>query len=285
MAVTVTFQRNCLITKNLKRKETKIFLISFLFSIDRDLTSLATLDSMKGVVNMYTTGQLAKKCNVSIRTIQYYDRRGLLHAKRTENGLRHYNDQDLKQLQEILIYKQLGFSLKDIQQIINDTDNNTLKSLIVNQRRKIKQEIKDASAQLASLSQLETFLNKHSDFPGNISQSIFDKIKKTKKLKQLRIKLLLIGIGIDFILWGSILYFLFYQGNLIWLLLGILITIALTWYITINYYHHTCYICPHCSHQFRVSFSNWLFARHTPNTRYLTCNKCHQKTYCIEEYH
>ena len=75
---------------------------------------------------------------------------------------------------------------------------------------KIKQEIKkDASAQLASLSQLETFLNKHSDFPGNISQSIFDKIKKQKKLKQLRIKLLLIGIGIDFILWGSILYFLF----------------------------------------------------------------------------
>ena len=49
---------------------------------------------------MYTAGQLAKKCNVSIRTIQYYDRRGLLHAKRTENGLRHYNYQDLKQLQE-----------------------------------------------------------------------------------------------------------------------------------------------------------------------------------------
>lgn len=158
----------------------------------------------------------------------------MLHAKRTENGLRHYNDQGLKQLQEILIYKQLGFSLKDIQQIINDTDNNILKSLIVNQRRKLKQEIKDASEQLASLSQLETFLNKHSDFPGNISQSIFDKIKKTKKLKQLRIKLLLIGISIDFILWGSILYFLFYQGNLIWLLLGILITVALTWYIAIK---------------------------------------------------
>ncbi|MDW5473856.1 hypothetical protein SAZ89_09530 [Limosilactobacillus reuteri] len=102
-----------------------------------------------------------------------------------------------------------SLSLKDIQQIINDTDNNILKSLIVNQRRKLKQEIKDASEQLASLSQLETFLNKHSDFPGNISQSIFDKIKKTKKLKQLRIKLLLIGISIDFILWGSILYFLF----------------------------------------------------------------------------
>ena len=81
----------------------------------------------------------------------------MLHAKRTENGLRHYNDQGLKQLQEILIYKQLGFSLKDIQQIINDTDNNILKSLIVNQRRKLKQEIKDASEQLASLSQLETF--------------------------------------------------------------------------------------------------------------------------------
>lgn len=235
---------------------------------------------MKGGNSMYTTGQLAKKCNVSIRTIQYYDRRGLLHAKRTENGLRHYNDQGLKQLQEILIYKQLGFSLKDIQQIINDTDNNTLKSLIVNQRRKIKQEIKDASEQLASLSQLETFLNKHSDFPGNISQSIFDKIKNTKKLKQLRIKLLLIGITIDFIL-----YFLFYQKNLLWGLLGLLITVILVWYSTINYYHHTCYICPHCSHQFRVSLSKWLFAHHTPNTRYLTCDNCHQKNYCIEDYY
>lgn len=59
---------------------------------------------------MYTTGQLAQKCNVSIRTIQYYDRRGLLHAKRTENGLRHYNDQDLKQLQEILISRNVNLS-------------------------------------------------------------------------------------------------------------------------------------------------------------------------------
>ncbi|MCD7138496.1 MerR family transcriptional regulator [Limosilactobacillus balticus] len=234
---------------------------------------------------MYTTGQLAKKCNISIRTIQYYDRRGLLHAKRTENGLRHYNDHDLKQLQEILIYKQLGFSLKDIQQIINDPDNNTLKSLIVNQQRKLKQEIKDASEQLASLSQLENFLNKQYDFPENISQSIFDKIKKVKKLKQFRIKLLLIGSIIDFILWGSILGFLFYQKNLLWLLLGILCTVVLTWYITINYYHHTCYICPHCYHQFRVSLKKWLFARHTPNTRYLKCNKCSHKNYCIEEYY
>ena len=178
-----------------------------------------------------------------------------------------------------------SLSLKDIQQIINDTDNNILKSLIVNQRRKLKQEIKDASEQLASLSQLETFLNKHSDFPGNISQSKIKKIKETKKLKELRIKLLLIGISIDFILWGSIPYFLFYQGNLIWLLLGILITVALTWYIAINYYHHTCYIYPHCFHKFRVSLSKWLFARHTPNTRYLTCDKCSQKNYCIEEYY
>ncbi|MBC6912314.1 MerR family transcriptional regulator, partial [Lactobacillus reuteri] len=52
-----------------------------------------------------------------------------------------------------------------------------------------------------------------------------------------------------------------------------------------NYYHHTCYICPHCFHKFRVSLSKWLFARHTPNTRYLTCDKCSQKNYCIEEYY
>ncbi|WP_225414885.1 hypothetical protein, partial [Limosilactobacillus reuteri] len=43
--------------RTLKRKETKIFLISFLFSIDRDLTSLATLN------NLMTSDQ----CNVSLQ--------------------------------------------------------------------------------------------------------------------------------------------------------------------------------------------------------------------------
>ena len=37
-------------------------------------------------MSLYTTGELAKKCNVSVRTIQYYDERGILCANGFDRG-------------------------------------------------------------------------------------------------------------------------------------------------------------------------------------------------------
>lgn len=80
---------------------------------------------------MLTSGQLAQRCHTSIRTVQYYDQKGLLHAKRTPSNRRAYDEKDLLRLQQIITYRKLGFKLKDIQRLIeNKQTAHVLSSLI-----------------------------------------------------------------------------------------------------------------------------------------------------------
>ena len=73
----------------------------------------------------YKTGQLAKKANVTIRTIRYYDSIDLLKPSRIDdNGYRVYADNDYIKLQKILCLKSLGFELDDIK-TMTATDNYT----------------------------------------------------------------------------------------------------------------------------------------------------------------
>ena len=65
---------------------------------------------------MMTVNEVSKRTGVSIRTLQYYDRIGLLNpAGRTEAGYRLYDDAALERLQQILLFRELEFPLKDIQ--------------------------------------------------------------------------------------------------------------------------------------------------------------------------
>ena len=61
-----------------------------------------------------TVGEVAKKMGVTVRTLQYYDREGLLSPSGKRNGRRLYSDRDLILLHQILSLKHLGFSLHDI---------------------------------------------------------------------------------------------------------------------------------------------------------------------------
>ncbi len=68
--------------------------------------------------NYYTSGEFAKKANVTLRTIRYYDKQNILKPSyRTEAGARHYTDADFVKLQQILLLKYLGFSLQDIREM------------------------------------------------------------------------------------------------------------------------------------------------------------------------
>lgn len=62
-----------------------------------------------------TIGELAKKMDVTVRTLQYYDKEGLLTpSAQSDGGRRLYCDEDLVLLHQILSLKTLGFSLEDI---------------------------------------------------------------------------------------------------------------------------------------------------------------------------
>ena len=79
---------------------------------------------------MLTVHEVSRLTGVSIRTLQYYDRIGLLHpAEYSGSGYRLYDDAALEKLQQILLFRELEFPLKDIRQIIDSPDFDKGKAL------------------------------------------------------------------------------------------------------------------------------------------------------------
>ena len=79
---------------------------------------------------MMTVNEVSKLTGVSIRTLQYYDTIGLLPpTKYTEAGYRLYDDTAMERLQQILLFKELEFPLKEIKRIIDSPDFNRNKAL------------------------------------------------------------------------------------------------------------------------------------------------------------
>lgn len=72
---------------------------------------------------MRTTSQVAELTGISKRTLQYYDEIGILKPScLTQSGYRLYNDDAMQKLQQILFFKELGFTLKEIHVLIQKSD-------------------------------------------------------------------------------------------------------------------------------------------------------------------
>jgi DNA-binding transcriptional MerR regulator len=78
----------------------------------------------------YSVKQVSKLAGVSVRTLHHYDKIGLLKpAERAESKYRYYYREDLLRLQQILFYKELGFQLSQISEILNDVEFDILSAL------------------------------------------------------------------------------------------------------------------------------------------------------------
>ena len=68
----------------------------------------------------FTIGKLAKKANVNLETIRYYERRGLLpEPPRNKSGYRQYSIEEVKRTEFIKRCQALGFSLKQISELLS----------------------------------------------------------------------------------------------------------------------------------------------------------------------
>lgn len=96
-----------------------------------------------GENRFYTAGEFAKKAGVTIRTIRFYDNKGLLKPSSvSEAGYRLYTDEDFAKLQRILTLKYLGLSLEDIfMSMMNDRDSDYLKKSLDVQMEIVKNKI------------------------------------------------------------------------------------------------------------------------------------------------
>ncbi|WP_113703502.1 MerR family transcriptional regulator [Nonomuraea lactucae] len=68
-----------------------------------------------------SVGQVSRLAGVTVRTLHHYDEIGLLSpSERTRAGYRRYTDDDLLRLQQVLLYRELGFPLDEIAVILDD---------------------------------------------------------------------------------------------------------------------------------------------------------------------
>lgn len=92
--------------------------------------------------NRIPIGELASLCGVSVRTLQYYDKCGLLQASLTGGGRRVYSREDLLALQQILFLKSLGFPLSEIgRKILSENGNPNLEAIFLRQREILSKQI------------------------------------------------------------------------------------------------------------------------------------------------
>ncbi len=69
----------------------------------------------------YTVGEVARLAGITKRTLHHYDGIGLLRPSgRSAAGYRLYDHRDLERLQEVLFFRELGFSLDEIEEALTD---------------------------------------------------------------------------------------------------------------------------------------------------------------------
>lgn len=78
----------------------------------------------------YSINQLAKLAGVTVRTLHHYDHIDLLKPSRIQqNGYRQYDQNDLIRLQQILFFRELDFSLKEIKRIMHSAQYDQIKAM------------------------------------------------------------------------------------------------------------------------------------------------------------
>ncbi len=234
-------------------------------------------------MSQYTTGEIAKACGVTVRTVQFYDQKGILiPSALSEGGRRLYSEDDLKKMKIICFLRDTGLSLDTIGQLMKEEDpESTISILLVQQEQVLREEISERREKLNRLEELKKWVESASSFSVETIGDIATIMEGQKKMSAMHRNMILTGLPLSLLQIASILLWIF-KG--IWWPFAIWALAAIPWAVLWSryYYRHTAYICPQCHEVFRPTFKEAFFANHTPKTRKLTCVKCGHKGFCVE---
>ena len=234
-------------------------------------------------MSKYTTGEIAKLCGVTVRTVQYYDTRGILvPSELTEGGRRLYTEDDVKRMRIICFLRDLGLSIDAISQLLSEEDPGSVISLLLDQQEAaLKQEIGEQEKKLQKLSELKAGLRSVSEFSVESIGDIAYIMTNKQQLRRIHTVILLTGLPLTILQWAAIILWIT-KG--IWWLFLVWAVAAVPYVIWISrwYLRKVAYICPRCHQVFKPTFKEAFWANHTPATRKLTCPSCGHHGFCVE---
>lgn len=98
---------------------------------------------------------VVKVTGLSRRTLQYYDDIGLMNVNRSALNYRQYSEEDLKRLWRVLIYKEMGFNLNEIRNLLNADEENRCQLL--------EAEMVEVQGRIMDLDRVYRFIGKVKD--------------------------------------------------------------------------------------------------------------------------
>ena len=236
-------------------------------------------------MSKYTTGEIAKLCDVSVRTVQYYDSRNLLvPSELSEGGRRLYNEDDLRKMRIICFLRQTGLPINSICALFAEENPEEIISVLLEEQdRVLREELRERQKQLEMIETIHREKRELENFSVESIGDIAHLMKNKNKLKNLRTGLALVGLPLTALCWAGII--LWTTAGFWWLAAvsaALMIPFAIV--ASICYFKRVAYICPHCHEIIYPSLKEAFFAYHTPKMRRLNCPACTRRGMCIEIY-
>ncbi|MDE7403773.1 MAG: MerR family transcriptional regulator [Lachnospiraceae bacterium] len=231
----------------------------------------------------YTTGEIAKLCDVTVRTVQYYDTRNILvPSELSEGGRRLYSDDDLKRMRIICFLREAGIPISSIESLIHDEHPEKVIWVLLEQQEKIlREELSERQKKMNMIEDIRRGLKDVVQFSVESIGDIATIMKSKQKLRKIHLTMLLTGIPVMILQWGSIILWIakgIWQPFILWVAVAIPYAILVSKY----YFKNVAYICPECHKVFKPRLKEAFWANHKSTLRKLTCTGCGHRGWCVE---